>query len=175
MFQCWAQVGCDLMLAAHAVITAYVYLPIDSFGMSEWFRSGSVAGTNGDSETRLKAVSLNLHEPKDESNSLRTIESSNHFVFPSHIECFNFSWLAYTWQGKSMAGILPEFINFKARSHVKDSETDTNALVIECSDRIILAFKGTTSTKNKKTDLRIMTGPLLGALPTYSSAHDGLF
>jgi len=45
--------------------------------------------------------------------------------------------------------------DYKIAAHMTSSSTDTQVLVIDCSDRIIVTFKGTTSMRNLRTSLQM--------------------
>ncbi len=62
--------------------------------------------------------------------------------------------------------IAQDVFNFTIADYIKDKETDTHALVVDGEDRIVVAFKGTTSMKNLKTDLKLFHSSLRALLPT---------
>lgn len=81
---------------------------------------------------------------------------------------FNFAWLVYYWDTKKVENfkIAQDVFKFSIADYIKDKETDTHALVVDGEDRIVVSFKGTTSMKNLKTDLKIMHTSLRYLLPT---------
>eukprot|EP00172_Hildenbrandia_rubra_P002990 Plantae.Rhodophyta-Hildenbrandia_rubra.ctg43130.p1 GENE.Plantae.Rhodophyta-Hildenbrandia_rubra.ctg43130~~Plantae.Rhodophyta-Hildenbrandia_rubra.ctg43130.p1 ORF type:complete len:378 (-),score=50.20 Plantae.Rhodophyta-Hildenbrandia_rubra.ctg43130:415-1548(-) len=88
----------------------------------------------------------------------------------THVTMFNFSWLVYYW-GTPKAEkfqVKQNVFKFSIDHYVKDEDTDTHVLIVSGEDRIVVAFKGTTSVKNLKTDLRMFYRHASSILPTQS-------
>ncbi|KAJ8906819.1 hypothetical protein NDN08_003305 [Rhodosorus marinus] len=82
---------------------------------------------------------------------------STSFVMETCISLFNLAWLPYSYgKAQKQTRTPQDFGDHKNKvvSYVCDQETDTHALVLEAEDRIVVAFRGTSSTKNVGTDLR---------------------
>ncbi|KAI0565321.1 Lipase domain protein [Gracilaria domingensis] len=74
------------------------------------------------------------------------------------VELFNFSWFVY-YHGTAKENKLVREKNslpVKIRDFLYDETTDTKAIVAESPDRIIVAFKGTSSTQNLRTDIKVL-------------------
>lgn len=63
---------------------------------------------------------------------------------------------------------------FEVIEHIWDEETDTRMIVVDVNDRIILAFRGTSSKQNMKTDISVVTATLLNGIPTKLSVQNKL-
>lgn len=60
---------------------------------------------------------------------------------------------------------------FTISAYLTDEPTDTHVIVVDGSDRIVVSFRGTTSGKNLKTDIRISQRPLEQVIPTAEIAQ----
>ena len=81
---------------------------------------------------------------------------------------FNFSWIVYYWDTKKVENfkIAQDVFKFTIADYIKDKETDTHALIVDGADRIVVSFKGTTSMKNLKTDIKMFHSSVRALLPT---------
>eukprot|EP00186_Timspurckia_oligopyrenoides_P005006 CAMPEP_0182451068 /NCGR_PEP_ID=MMETSP1172-20130603/43517_1 /TAXON_ID=708627 /ORGANISM="Timspurckia oligopyrenoides, Strain CCMP3278" /LENGTH=270 /DNA_ID=CAMNT_0024648803 /DNA_START=166 /DNA_END=978 /DNA_ORIENTATION=+ len=88
-------------------------------------------------------------------------------ILETQVLMLNFCMLAYEY-GNSVApkafkeiGIDPKY---RFHEHISDTVTDTHMIILECDDRIVVAFRGTTSTANVMTDLKAHSTKLVWAL-----------
>lgn len=95
---------------------------------------------------------------------------ANCFTMQTHVIMFNFAWYVYYYGTpkfdclKPSQNVLP--FKFSVAESIVEPATDTHALVIDGVDRIIVAFKGTTSMRNLKTSLKIYHERLINVVPT---------
>jgi len=76
---------------------------------------------------------------------------------------FNLAWLPYSYGKDHKEARSPRDFgdnNNKVVSYISDQPTDTHALVLAAEDRIVVAFRGTSSTRNVGTDLRTGRVPI---------------
>ncbi|KAJ8903438.1 hypothetical protein NDN08_004546 [Rhodosorus marinus] len=88
----------------------------------------------------------------------------NSFVLETCVTLFNLGWLAYSY-GKKHKKETRRPMDFGCSKYnvslyAADNLTDTHAVVYAAFDRIVVAFRGTSSTRNVGTDLRTSMGPL---------------
>lgn len=108
---------------------------------------------------------------KRESNDALELRA-NCFTMQTHVILFNFAWYVYYYGTSKFERferdrndeVLP--FRFNVFESIVEKDTDTHALVIDCSDRIIVAFKGSTSMRNLKTSIQIYHERLLNVVPT---------
>lgn len=81
---------------------------------------------------------------------------------------FNFAWLVYYWDTSKVDNfkITQDVFKFTIADYIKDEETDTHVLIVDGFDRLVVSFKGTTSLKNMKTDVKVFHTALRNLLPT---------
>lgn len=155
----------EIMSFVNLAMTAYVHLPCDAHGVMGWFKST----TQKDSVLKEEPLSLLVLEGADSGKSVFDLRvHSRSLVLETHVSMFNFCWLAYTWGKRHDDDNLP--INYPSSygipEHIRDETTDTNFLIISNEHRIIIAFRGTTSTENLKTDANITTESISKILPS---------
>lgn len=138
----------------------YASLPPDSVGFKGWFRGCEIEQYN---ET----------EPISLSKSLKPINISSVFPFNMIFLFFNFSWLAYSKPEKETKLIMPEVRHANVQV-VTDEDLDVKVITMDLTDRIILAFRGTTSSINVRTDLRVNLVTLIGTLPNYTQQRKSI-
>mmetsp|Transcript_13045 Transcript_13045/g.18771 ORF Transcript_13045/g.18771 Transcript_13045/m.18771 type:complete len:475 (-) Transcript_13045:167-1591(-) len=88
----------------------------------------------------------------------------NSFVLETCVTLFNLGWLAYSY-GKKHKKETRRPMDFGCSKYnvslyATDNLTDTHSVVYVAVDRIVVAFRGTSSTRNVGTDLRTSMGPL---------------
>lgn len=154
--------GLSIFNTSYLFITSYVHLPPESEGLYGWIFDDSnehqTAKTHSSSNNAMNPLTLQARETNRNSFAISSFLSvgSQHrdsVVMETHCELFNFAWLAYEYHR------MPEVLNgtsYKVKKYINCKEKDVHVLIIDCVDRIVVAFKGTTSLKNVKTDLRIM-------------------
>lgn len=109
-------------------------------------------------------VYRNREGPTLPGNLLNT--QPNCFVMQTNIELFNLSWFVYYHGTAKEAKLNIDLsgVNLKIRECLYDKATDTKAIVAESSDRIIIAFKGTSSSQNLMTDLNVSHQSLVSVI-----------
>lgn len=96
---------------------------------------------------------LSFSEKKEREIDLRP----SCFVMQTNVELFNFAWFVYYHGTKKETNMNIDFkaLNLTLRDFLYDKDTDTRVIIAEGHDRIILAFKGTSSTQNIVTDINV--------------------
>lgn len=163
--------GIQVMLLAYATVEAYANLPADALGFKGWFLPQSPRGL-GDA-TELEPITYRKREPP----SLKGVTPDlnvNCFVMQTHVTMFNFAWLVYYWDTPKVEDfkLTQDVFKFTVAQFIKDRPTDTHVLVVDGEDRIVIAFKGTTSTKNLRTDINMFYSNARSLLPTMLGAED---
>lgn len=157
------QFGIDLLLLAYVTVEAYVNLPADSSGFFSWLdpRSSST------SRIELEPITYCKREPPSLHGVVPDLRV-NCFVMQTHVTLFNFAWLVYYWNTPKVEDfqLTEDVFKFGIADYIADKETDTHVLIIDGADRIVIAFKGTTSSKNLKTDINMFYSPANQLLPT---------
>lgn len=160
-----------ISLVAYATVEAYANLPADALGFKGWFAPQS-PNVNA-KKSALEPITYR----KRESPSLKGVVpdlKSNCFVMQTHVTMFNFAWLVYYWDTPKVEDfrLTQDVFKFSVAQFIKDKPTDTQVLVIDGVDRIVIAFKGTTSTKNLKTDVNSFFSNARSLMPTMLGAED---
>lgn len=148
----YVPLGLHLLILAYVTTEAYTNLP-SSFTWEQILFSGS--------EDRLKEqmepIVYRNTEPRSfhgDGPDLRP----NCFVMQTNIELFNLSWYVYYHGTRKQSNLKIDFnaLTLKIRESLYNKETDTRAFIATSPDRIIIAFKGTTSTQNFFTDIKVL-------------------
>lgn len=165
-------IGIQILLLAYATVEAYVNLPADALGFKGWFWPQVPRGQGADS-SELEPITYRKREPP----SLHGVVSDlrvNCFVMQTHVTLFNFAWLVYYWNTPKAENfkLTQDVFKFTIAEYIKDKATDTHALVVDGEDRIVIAFKGTTSTKNLKTDINMFYSNIRALIPTQLGEDD---
>jgi len=171
----------DVMMFFNLAITSYVHLPPDSSGISGWWKPSTPKKNKGTGDyIEDEPLSLALYEADEtvddlENYVLQLGAHANTLYLETHVALLNFSWFAYLFGRHETDYAYDEkshkLFRFTVYEYITDEERDTCLMVVNGNDRIIVAFKGTTSSQNLKTDLKIMMGPLVEVLPTYKSTN----
>mmetsp|Transcript_7385 Transcript_7385/g.32843 ORF Transcript_7385/g.32843 Transcript_7385/m.32843 type:complete len:443 (+) Transcript_7385:2029-3357(+) len=85
------------------------------------------------------------------------------FVMETCVTMFNLSWIPYSYGKDVKKQATPaDFGNtkYEITLYACDAATDTHGLVYSADDRIVVAFKGTQSGANVRTDLQAAMYPL---------------
>lgn len=161
--------GLQVMLLSYATVEAYANLPADALGFKGWFAPQVPSG--GASE--LAPITYRKREPPSIKGVVSDL-SVNCFVMQTHVTMFNFAWLVYYWDTPKVEdfNLKQDVFKFTVVQYIRDKPTDTHVLVVDGSDRIVIAFKGTTSTKNLKTDINMFYSNARGLLPTQLGEED---
>lgn len=164
--------GIQILLLAYATAEAYVNLPADAIGLMGWFTPQVPRGFGADS-SELEPITYRKREPPS-FNGVVSDLSINCFVMQTHVTLFNFAWLVYYWDTPKVENfkLTQDVFKFSVAEYIKDKSTDTHALVIDGEDRIVIAFKGTTSTKNLKTDINMFYSNARALIPTQLGEED---
>ena len=100
----------------------------------------------------------------------------NCFTMQTHVILFNFAWYVYYYGTPKLDNFRPKKnpLPFEHRiaKFVNSRETDTQALVVDCSDRIIVTFKGTTTMRNLRTSLQVNQMPIAKVLRMNANGDD---
>jgi Lipase (class 3) len=155
--------GLSLFLLGYAAIQAYVSLPADAQGFQGWFKASPGPKTSAE----LEPILYRIDEPPSMPSS-RSVIAANCFTMQTHVDLFNIAWYAY-YHGTAKAEKLN--LDFSRSSmrftcYVSAKDTDTHCVIFESPDRILICFKGTSSTKNMSTDMKMKQSSVLNAVPT---------
>lgn len=116
-----------------------------------------VSLVDNDSELQQQIVEPITYRKRESKDSLEL--KANCFTMQTHVIMFNFAWYVYYYGTSKLENFRPREnplpFEFSVDRHVKSDETDTQALVLDCTDRIIVTFKGTTSMKNLRTSIQL--------------------
>lgn len=158
--------GLKLMLLAYAWTEAYVNLPADAIGFRGWFSAQAPRGLGADA-SELEPITYRKREPPSMHGVVSDV-NINCFVMQTHVTMFNFAWLVYYWDTPKVENfkLTQDVFKFNIADYIKDAATDTHVIVVDGEDRIVIAFKGTTSLKNLKTDLNMLHTTLRSLMPT---------
>jgi len=150
-----------LLSYATTAMAAYVNLPADSVGFMGWFKGC------GKSEHGKEPISFKVYSKKKDFN-LSSMSSS--IVLDLLVELFNFSDIAYLRKSNAVksqnALNFAEGQGFCLELELFNEEDETYGNVFTSENQIIVAFKGTTSVENMKTDMKVSTVDISEALPS---------
>ncbi|EQC30538.1 hypothetical protein SDRG_11855 [Saprolegnia diclina VS20] len=155
--------GLKLTIAGWLVTAMYACLPTDAVGLRGWFVSSPNALAAPTHRIRYFCHASDVHQTAnfrlvDMLQNTLVIEP-RHFVLEDQIEMFNFAYLAYACGNKDYS---QDFLHlhrmigsaeFALADHLHDPKSDTHCLIAHSTDKIIVAFRGSMSWKNYKTDL----------------------
>lgn len=118
----------------------------------------------GDLGTQQTAEPLTYR--KREARRHQHVLKASCFVLQTHAALLNFAWLASYVDSPKMQHVdqLQAQGHFTVGPSFHDATTDTRAIVVEADDRIIVAFKGTTSTRNLRSNLKVLNSKLSSVL-----------
>ena len=150
------------MMLAYAVLEACVNLPADAIGFRGWLWPQTQEG-----DTNLTAITYRKLEPSADTRRLPDFQA-NCFIIQTHVEMFNFAWLVYYHGTPKHANYRPTpgLFAYKIVRHAHDSGTDTHALVVDGSDRIVVALRGTSRVRNLRTDMKAFHMRCSRVIPT---------
>lgn len=165
------QFGLHIMLLAYVTVEAYVNLPADASGFVGWV--GPHRGSQDTARIVLEPITYRKREPP----SLQGIVSDlrvNLFIMQTHVTLFNFAWLVYYWNTPKVNNfqLTQDVFKFRIADYIADEDTDTHVLIVDGADRIVIAFKGTTSSRNLKTDINMFYSKAKFLLPTQLGEMD---
>ncbi len=150
--------GLYVFYLSYVSIEAFANMPADAIGWKGWLRPQPPKV-----DADMEPIMYKKREVKGATTSANTL------VMESTVILFNFSWLAYYYNTDKMnrlKGDRSANFEYTISDVISNQQTDTNALVIDGSDRIIVSFQGTKSFKNLMTDLNAFYIKLNKVLPT---------
>lgn len=110
-----------------------------------------------DEELQKQIIDPITYRKEESKDSLEL--KANCFTMQTHVILFNFAWYVYYYGTPKLENFRPKKnplpFNYRIAEYINSKETDTQALVVDCSDRIIVTFKGTTTMRNLRTSLRM--------------------
>lgn len=112
---------------------------------------------DNDDELEQQIVEPITYRMKESPNMLEL--KANCFTMQTHVIMFNFAWYVYYYgtpklnNWKTKKNPLP--FEYRIAAQIKSEATDTQVLVVDGYDRIIVTFKGTTSMRNLRTSLHM--------------------
>lgn len=163
--------GIKIAIIAYATVEAYANLPADALGFKGWFAPQSPS--NSTKKVELEPITYRKREVPSLKGVLPDLKS-NCFVMQTHVTMFNFAWLVYYWDTPKVEDfkLTQDVFKFSVAQFIKDKPTDTQVLVIDGADRIVIAFKGTTSMKNLQTDVNTFYSNAQSLMPTMLGSED---
>lgn len=150
--------GLYVFYLSYVTVEAFANMPADAIGWKGWLQPQEPK-----IDADMEPIMYRKREPKGQQSSGNTL------VMESAVTLFNFSWLAYYYNTDKMnrlRGNLKTNFDYKITDYISNKQTDTNVLVVDGSDRIIISFQGTKSFKNLMTDLNAFYTKLNGVIPT---------
>lgn len=154
--------GLEVMLLVYAGLETYVNLPADAIGFRGWIYPRAKPGN-----FKPGPITYRKLEPSVEGKRPLGLQN-NCFVMQTHVEMFNWAWLVY-YDGTPKYHSLKQtrgLFSYSIEGSVHNDDTDSHALVIDGSDRIVVAFKGTNSVRNLRTDLQAFHMNCSRVIPT---------
>ena len=133
-----------------------------------WFK------VDNDHELNQQIVEPVTYRKREADNAIEL--KANCFTMQTHVFLFNFAWYVYYYgtpkvkRIESSEGILP--FKFTVAEAIIAKSTDTQVLVIDASDRIVVSFKGSTSLRNLRTSFSSHQRRLSRVVPTNIDGQD---
>lgn len=155
--------GLHVFYLSYVAVEAFANLPADAIGLRGWLHPQE---PNVDSD--IEPIMYRKRELKGVSIPPNTL------IMETVATLFNFSWLAYYYNTDKMARLKGECtanFDYNIVEMISNDDTDTQALVIDASDRILITFQGTKSFKNLMTDINAFHTKLNRVLPTGSVGY----
>lgn len=149
----YAPFGLLLCLLAFVSVEMYSNLPAKTSVRNRLFPC--MFGEMEEGETLLEPVLYRSREASWGSEDSINI-TPNCFVMQTNIDLFNLSWFVYYSGTKKEATLNINNFKLKPVDSIYDAASDTRVIIAEAKDRIVFAFKGTSSNQNVITDLKVM-------------------
>lgn len=167
------QFGIQIMLLAYVTVETYVNLPSSTDGLLGLVFPKIAARFGNRRLAELEPITYRKREPPTAHGVVSDLRV-NCFVMQTHVTLFNFAWLVYYWNTPKAEKfqIKQDVFKFSFADYIEDEATDTHALVVDGEDRVVIAFKGTTSSKNLKTDINMFYFNARALLPTKLENED---
>uniref|UniRef100_A0A7S1XI20 Fungal lipase-type domain-containing protein n=1 Tax=Erythrolobus australicus TaxID=1077150 RepID=A0A7S1XI20_9RHOD len=155
----------DFLSVVYVATEAYVKLPADAFGWKGWFVSQPLPKERVGDE--FKPMTYKKRETASFSGVFEDL-GSNCFTMQTHTLMFNFAWYVYYHGTKKAENfkLKKDVFEFDIHKMISNKDTDTHVLVVDGTDRIVVAFRGTTSAQNLRTDIAIKFIRADAVLPT---------
>ena len=152
----YAPFGLLLCILAFVTVEAYTNLPASvrvRNTILPW-----LFGEIEEKQTLLEPVMYRSTEPPSLSDEMPLNTQPNLFVMQTNIDLFNLSWFVYYHGTKKEKTLSLNFQDLKLKiiDSIYHKGTDTRVVIAEANDRIIFAFKGTSSGQNLRTDLNVI-------------------
>eukprot|EP00181_Compsopogon_caeruleus_P003595 CAMPEP_0184682720 /NCGR_PEP_ID=MMETSP0312-20130426/8504_1 /TAXON_ID=31354 /ORGANISM="Compsopogon coeruleus, Strain SAG 36.94" /LENGTH=807 /DNA_ID=CAMNT_0027134571 /DNA_START=96 /DNA_END=2519 /DNA_ORIENTATION=- len=156
--------GVNILLMAYVTVEAFVKLPSDSQGLRGLFEGQRKENLVAD---ETDPITYRKREPPSFSGAVQDLKS-NVFVMQTQVIMFNFAWLVYYYGTSKLENfkLKQDVFKFEVTEFISNKSTDTHALVVDGQDRIVISFRGTTSLKNLRTDIKIKQVRTDSVLPT---------
>lgn len=119
----------------------------------------------GTSESFRNIASMAKAELEGEPPVITMIRDLNVLILESEILAFNFTVVTYFLSNNrgdmsvEEEAALIESPNYTYEEHIIDDRSDTHCLVSSSDDRLFIAFRGTVSDANRRTDLALQLHP----------------
>lgn len=156
--------GLTVLYLSYVTVEAYVNLPADAIGLRGWLQPQAP-----ELDGLLEPITYRKREVP--SQEVQT----NCFVMETHVMMFNSAWLVYYYNTPKMTKLRTTTRNkfmYEVSEQVSNMETDTHALLIDGEDRIVVSFRGTSSWRNLRTDLKAFHVKMNRVLPTVLGESD---
>lgn len=155
--------GLSILYLSYVTVEAYMNLPSDAIGLRGWLRPQAPRV-----DRLLEPITYRKRELKSQ------FVQTNCFVMETHVVLFNFAWLVYYYGTPKMSKLSDRRnkFNYKVQAVVFDERTDTRALIVDGEDRIVVAFRGTSSRRNLRTDLKAFHVQLNRVIPTTTNEYN---
>ncbi|DAZ99205.1 TPA: hypothetical protein N0F65_008238 [Lagenidium giganteum] len=173
--------GMQFSLTVWLIFCMFSALPADSVGWRGWLAPTRLQREFlkhfqyflYEADVLIKATFTNFEQLKEVNPA--------HLVMEQQIELFNFAFLVYACgnadyeQGHAYFQKLVGNPEFEIVAYIHEPATDTHCLILQSESKIVVTFRGTSSRKNAKTDLKSAMTPHATAmvldLRTVGSKH----
>lgn len=161
--------GPNVLLLVYITVQAYVNLPSDAIGLRGWF-SPQMPASRGD----LVPIMYRARERPSRSPAAVSETAVNTFTMQTHVAMLNFAWMVYYYGTEKMGQLKREhdFLRHRVDAFIRHDDTDTSVLLLDAPDRIIISFKGTSSIRNLRTDVKAFRVRAERVLPSAPSAAE---
>ena len=173
------ELGLEVLLVCYVALQCYINLPADALGYRGWIKPQWQRLKGIEERKMIVPICYRRLEPgykkgRQKRRGGNLDKLGNCFVMQTHIEMFNFAWLVY-YHGTKKYGTLKQscdLFSYRIKGFVFDKGTDSRVLVVDGDDRIVIAFKGTNSVRNLRTDLKAFHMQAQRVLPTVLDEGD---
>eukprot|EP00168_Porphyra_purpurea_P015175 TRINITY_DN4569_c1_g1_i1.p1 TRINITY_DN4569_c1_g1~~TRINITY_DN4569_c1_g1_i1.p1 ORF type:complete len:387 (-),score=115.72 TRINITY_DN4569_c1_g1_i1:625-1785(-) len=143
--------GPNVLMLVYTTVQAYVNLPSDAIGWRGWF-APQMPASRGD----LAPIMYRARERPSRSPAAVSESAVNTFTMQTHVAMLNFAWMVYYYGTEKMGALQRQHdvLRHRVDKFIRHDETDTSVLLLDAHDRIIISFKGTSSLRNLRTDVK---------------------